>query len=355
MKALVILPIVPFIYGGAEKMATGLVNAFHEYGHKAELLFTPSGAAHRKRSQYISLLTSSLMNLDDYDLCVPLMPTNFGIDHRNVVPWMIGQHKSIYEFFDSTMGLAVCGAEGRIISTMTRKYDTYSLTKLPRKFTISPRVAELMAEYNSVSPTVLPLPVESPEHFECRDYGDFVVYHSRLHSQKRQHLAIWAMKYTKSNVKLIVAGDDFDTPYTTELKRIIADNNLSDKVELRVGKFTEKQKHEWLSTCLGGFYLGEDEDYWAIVTTEFMLSKKPVIAPIDPGATKYVIKDGITGYQPEGTPQAIAEVIDKLYYDKKNARQMGEAGFELIQKVCPSWETVVKTLSGEINDYSVCY
>jgi glycosyltransferase involved in cell wall biosynthesis len=86
-----------------------------------------------------------------------------------------------------------------------------------------------------------------------------------------------------------------------------------------------------------------------------MLSKKPVIAPLDTGATKYVIKDGITGYQPEGMPQAIAEAIDKLYYDNKNARQMGEAGFELIQKVCPSWETVVKTLTGEKNDYSFCY
>jgi glycosyltransferase involved in cell wall biosynthesis len=191
------------------------------------------------------------------------------------------------------------------------------------------------------------LPIDTDGGYHCDEYGDFLLYHSRFHSQKRQHLAVEAMYYTKTPVKLLVAGADNDPNYTESIRKYIKSHGLSDRVTLLVGRFSEENKLKWLATCLGGFYLGEDEDYWAITTTEIMLSEKPVIAPLDTGATKYVVKDGITGLQPEGTPKAIAEAMDRLFTSKTEAERMGKAGNTLIREISPSWETVVKTLTGK--------
>ena len=347
MRVAVLLTIGHFILGGGEKMANDLVYNLKKYGHRArryDIMFSGTRLNHFNRGQ----LSSYMTRLDDVDLVIPLVPVNCSVNHPNVVPWLLGQGKGIYEFFnDEQHGFGNYGGEGKVIRDLTIAAESASLQKLPRVYTISPRVKELLKKYNNVDSEVLVLPIEKDGDFFCKEYGDFVFYHSRFLSQKRQHLAVEAMRYTKTPVKLVVAGADNHTDYVNRIRNFIDTHDLKDKVQLLVGYFTHEQKINWLSTCLGGFYLGEDEDYWAITTTEVMLSKKPVIAPTDTGATKYVVKDGVTGFQPEGTPQAVAEAIDKLYLDKKAAKRMGEEGYELINKISPSLETVVRTLTGE--------
>lgn len=344
MRIAVVITLAPLVFGGAEKMADDLVSALNRYGHQArryDLIYNGSHLRHFIKGA----MSSRTLHFDDVDMVIPLTPINAGIVHPKVVPWLIGQTKAFYEFFDSPLGPKGLGAEGEIIRDIMIKEDTKAMS-IPRKvFTISPRTKELFLKYNNVDTEVLILPLEDSENYTCNEYGDFVMYHSRIYPQKRQHLAIEAMKYTKTPVKLLVVGTDNHSKYVKELKDNISDNNLEDKVTFQVGRFSEEEKYNWLSNCLGGFYLGEEEDYWTIVTTEVMMSKKPVIAPIDTGATKYVVKDGITGLQPEGTPQAIAEAMDRLYLDKEAARRMGEAGNKLIREISPSWETVVRTLT----------
>lgn len=348
MKIAVLLPASPFIYGGAEKMADDLVFYLNKYGHLAkryDTVFHGTKLRHIIKAQ----LNSQMLKFDDVDMVIPLLPINVSVFHHNVVPWLIGQAKVVYEFFDNpTIGYGKFGTEGRIVSDLCKKNDTIAMKKMSRIYTISPRTKELFQKYNHITTQVLVLPLQNSDAYYCKEYGDFVMYHSRIYPQKRQHLVVEAMSYTKTQVKLLIAGADNESQYTNSIKKYVEEHHLEDKVILKIGRFSDEQKYDWLSRCLGGFYLGEDEDYWAIVTTEVMMSKKPVIAPNDTGATKYVVIDGKTGYQPEATPQAIAEAIDKLYLDKKKAQYMGEAGDVLIREISPSWEMVVKTLTGEI-------
>lgn len=348
MKIAVLLPLVPFVFGGAEKMADDLVFHLNKFGHQAKRYDTAHGSS---RPRYLTkgLLNTSCIKLDDVDLVIPLLPFNTNIDHPNVVPWLITQEKPLYTQYDNPyMGYGRFGAEGEAVRNLFIRNDSGTLRSLQRVYTISPRVKELIKEYNGIDVEVLVLPLEEDGTFFCREYGDFFLYHGRLHRQKRPHLAVDAMCYTKTNVKLLVAGTGEDPDYVKEIEETIKKHKLQDKVALCVGHFSDEQKVDWLSKCLGGFYLGENEDYWAIVTTEVMLSKKPVIAPLDTDATKYVVRDGITGLQPVGTPQAIAEAMDRLYLDKAAARRMGEAGEKLIREVSPSWKYVVETLTGEV-------
>ena len=349
MRIAVLMTIGHFIQGGGEKMADDLVHNLQEYGHAArryDTMYSGTRLRHFIRGQHCT----SMMRFDDVDLVIPLVLPNCNIRHPRVVPWLIGQSKVIYQFFDDeVIGIGQFGSEGRLIRDLSIAAESSTLHSLPSVYTISPRVKELLLECNHVYAEVLPLPIEKDGGFFCREYGDFLLYHSRIDTQKRQHLAIEAMRHTKTPVKLIIAGTDTSSGgYIERLQNYIADHHLMDRVKLLVGYFSDEQKREWLSTCLGGFYLGENEDYWAIVTTEVMLSKKPVIAPIDTGATKYVVKDGITGLQPEGTPKAIAEAMDRLYLNRAEAKCMGEAGYEWINKVTPSWETVVHTLTAGV-------
>lgn len=349
MKIAVLLAASPFIFGGAEKMADDLVFHLNEFDHQARRYDTVSPGTHTRHLMK-GHLNSNLLKFDDVDMVIPLTPVNMSVKHDNVVPWLIGQNKVLYEFFDNAkVGFGNLGAEGKIIRDLNKINDNEAFKNVKRVYTISPRTRELFLKHNNTAPEVLVLPLEDEDKFYCEEYGDYVMYHSRIHYQKRQLLLAEAMLYTKTDVKLLIAGADNAPEYTKEIVRFVHENKIEKKVILKIGRFSDEQKYDWLAHCLGGFYMGEDEDYWAIVTTEVMMSKKPVIAPKDTGATKYVVIDGETGYQPDGTPQAIAEAIDKLYLDKKNAQRMGEAGNKLIREISPSWETVVKTLTGEIN------
>ena len=348
MNVAVLVTLAPFIYGGAEKMADDLVFHLKKNGHKAKRYDTLWYGG-RLRHFALSVLSSDMLRFDDVDLVIPIVPVNVGISHYNVVPWLLGQPKAIYDFFDTDVGFGQHGGEGRVIRNIVINGDTDALKSMRRVYTISPRVKELLKEYNGIDSEVLILPIELDGGFHCKEYGEYVMYHSRLLPQKRQHLAIEAMRYTKTPVRLLIAGEDNDTDYVKSMHDFVNTHSLSDKVDLVVGRFSDEQKIEWLASCLGGFYLGEDEDYWAIVTTEVMLSKKPVIAPLDTGATKYVVQDGITGFQPENSPEAIAEAMDGLYRDKEAAQRMGESADELIRSISPTWETVVRTLTGEEN------
>ncbi len=347
MKIAVLLPASPFIYGGGEKMADDLVYYLNKYGHQAKRYDTIH-AGKRARHVIKGQLNSNLLRFDDVDLVIPLTPVNMAVQHDNIVPWLIGQTKVMYEFFDNPIGLGKFGAEGEVIRSLNKSNDNRAFSRLKRVYTISPRTRELFIKHNAYAPEVLILPLQDDDKFYCTEYGDFVMYHSRIHYQKRQLLVAQAMEYTKTDVKLLLVGDDNAPSYTEEIRQFIKEKKLENKIMFKVGRFSDEQKYDWLSRCLAGFYMGEDEDYWAIVTTEVMMSRKPVIAPEDTGATKYVVIDGETGYQPKGTPQAIAEAIDKLYLDKQNAKRMGENGNRLIRKISPSWKTVVETLTGEV-------
>lgn len=346
MKVAVLLPI-SFVYGGGETMANDLVAALNKYGHQAkryDTVFSGTRLRHIIKGHF----NSNLLKFDDVDLVIPLTPVNMSVQHENVVPWLIGQPKACYEFFENKIGFYKFGAEGEVIRRLNKSNNNAAFGKLKKMYTISPRTKELFLKHNGYAPEVLILPLQNEDKYYCTEYGDFVMYHGRIHPQKRQHLLVEAMRYTKTDVKMLIVGADNFPEYTKDMQNYIVEHNLQDKVTFRVGHFSDEEKYDWLSRCLGGFYMGEDEDYWAIVTTEVMMSKKPVIAPKDTGATKYVVIDGETGYQPDGTPQAIAEAIDKLYLDKQNAKRMGEAGDKLIREISPSWETVVKTLTGEM-------
>ena len=76
---------------------------------------------------------------------------------------------------------------------------------------------------------------------------------------------------------------------------------------------------------------------------EGFLSRKPVITCSDSGGSLEFVDDGINGYIAEPKPEEIAKRIDLILLNG-TSRQMGERGFDKINKLNLSWDTVINNL-----------
>ena len=90
---------------------------------------------------------------------------------------------------------------------MIRAADDRCLSEARELYTISPNVADRLRKYNGIEPDgILYPPLLDPEQFSCGEAGDYVFYPSRLCFFKRQHVAIEAMRFVRSDFRLVIAG-----------------------------------------------------------------------------------------------------------------------------------------------------
>ena len=54
-----------------------------------------------------------------------------------------------------------------------------------------------------------------------------------------------------------------------------------------------------------------------------------------------MVKDAVTGYMTQPTPQSIAEAMDQMYLNKHKTKEMGMNGLPLLRELGISWENVV--------------
>jgi glycosyltransferase involved in cell wall biosynthesis len=85
-----------------------------------------------------------------------------------------------------------------------------------------------------------------------------------------------------------------------------------------------------------------DEDY-GYVTVEAFLSGKPVVTCKDSGGTLEFVEDGATGFVVDPEPQALALALNRLYLDRRLAREMGAAGRPRVAGI--GWDAVIDALT----------
>jgi glycosyltransferase involved in cell wall biosynthesis len=205
-------------------------------------------------------------------------------------------------------------------------------------------VGDRLRRFNSVESEIVYPPVFAPERFRCDDYGDYILYVSRAASHKRQHLAVEAMRYTRTPVRLILAGRADSDAYAEELQEQIARLNLADRVTLSNTWMSEADKIDLLAGCLAVIYIPLDEDSYGYPSLEAHHARKAVITTSDAGGTGELITDGVNGRVTPPDPEAIAAAMDGLYEDRALARRMGEAGIHAIERLGITWERVVERL-----------
>lgn len=344
MKIAIATTQVPFIYGGAEFLVEVLRKKLIEAGHEACVIKLPFfwNPNHRILE---SLMIAKLTRTPNVDMLLGMKFPAYCINHPNKRMWLMHQYRQAYDLGGTEYDPFTQSAEDQEIKRAVHKADERSLKNVQGTFfTISPLVTERLKKFNGIDSVPLCSPLIDEELYHPGDFGDYLFFPSRVNASKRQWLAVEALRYVKSDVKLVLAGCGDSKQDEERIIKLIEKHNLKSKVTYLNRFISQEEKAELYSKSLGSVYVPYHEDSYGYITLEAMYSGKPVISTTDAGGTSLLVKDGETGYMTEPQPQAIAEAMDKLYNNKATARSMGANGLPLINQRGYTWANTIRRL-----------
>lgn len=343
MRIAVVNTQVPFVRGGAEQLAGWLIARLREHGHRAELVNLPY-RWDPPQKLLDHALAARLTRVSDFDRVIAFKFPSYYVPHDDKVLWLLHQHRPAYDMWGTEYSLPDT-AEGRYVRKAIIEADNRVLGEARRVYAISNVVARRLSIFNGHEPIVLYPPLGDDRAYYCEEPENYLFFPSRINPIKRQYLAVEAMRYVSSDVRLVIAGDadirgtDLDT-----VSNLIDEYQLHARVELLPGWLPERRKLELLARCLGVLFIPFDEDY-GYVTLEAFLAAKPVITCSDSGGPLELVEDGVSGWVSEPDAVSIAAAIDRLAANRDQTRRLGMGGRERVQALGINWDRVVEELT----------
>lgn len=346
MKIAIATVQVPFMTGGAEILTKMLKDELVKRGHAAEIITIPF-KWYPGESLVQSMMMGRMLDLtadgngDKIDCVIAMKFPAFYVKHENKVIWMMHQHRSAYDLWNTKFGDLNNFPDGKELRDLIINCDNRYIREAKNIFTIAQNTSNRLLKYNNIASTVLYHPPLNHEKLYCKSYGDFIFYPSRISAIKRQRLLVEAAKYLKTAARIVLAGSGSETEIT-EIKKIIKSNHLEKRVTL-AGFISEEQKIEYYATCLGVYFGAYDEDY-GYITLEAFYAEKPVIVHKDAGGPLEFVENEVNGYVIEDEARQIAEKIDYLYINRKEAEEMGKKGRQSLKDKHMDWDYVIDHL-----------
>jgi len=343
MKVLVASTIVPFIEGGGSCIVDWLEAVLTRHGHEVEVLKLPFHSWYPEMLD--QMLALRLLDVSDRgDRLIAIRTPSYLLRHPNKVLWFIHHHRGAYDLWGTPYGDIPDSIEGRRYREAIRNADTLAFSEAGKIFTNSREVSRRLREFNNVDSEVLYPPLLNPEQYGSRSYGDYIFYVSRITNHKRQLLAVESLRYTRTPVSLVIAGQSNSDEYLKEIVAYIAQHDLSNRVSIISEWISEQKKIDLLANGLASVYIPFDEDSYGYAALEAQHSRKAVITTHDSGGVLELISDGENGFITDPAPKAIARAMDRLYLDREQARRMGENGERRIASLGIAWDNVLNKL-----------
>ena len=338
---------IPFENGRAKTLASNLVQACRTAGHEADLISIPfNGRSPEQLSD--QMLACRLLDLTEscgtnIDCVIGLRFPAYLIPHPSKVLWLVHQHRSAYDLWNTPYGDLHPHPQGADAASLIRRSDRTAFREASRILTISTTVSERLRRFNGVGSEPLRPPPPHADRFAWIEDGDFFILPDCIDDMGRQDLALTALTYATRPVKLVLTGDE-DQAIDRERLEMFSHRFGSDRVRW-LGRIGEDEKYRLYGSCLGVIAIPFDEDY-GYAALEAMLSGKPVITCSDSGGMLDFVVDGQTGLVCQPEPQAVAQAMDQLWDDRSRARELGASGRTLYESMNFSWGRVVENLLG---------
>ncbi len=330
---------VPFMRGGAELHADGLMRACEAAGHQAELIRLPFRFfPHEDMLRCIeawkaeNLRSMNLLNPDRVialrfpAYCVPFSPKKI---------WLLHQHRAAYDLWNPQQA----SAEDRSLRETVIAEDNAAFAQVRDICTNSSNVSARLKKYNGIDSA----PLYHPPPLATRIYSaaplPYIFAVGRLETLKRLDLLIRAMARLEFPLCALIAGRGTQSG---ALEQLVKQLGVGHRVKF-LGALDEAALLAFYARSLAVFFAPYDEDY-GYVTLEAMLAAKPVITCTDSGGPLEFVIDGETGRVVEPSPEAIADAIEMLCSNRSAARMMGEAGLERYHRQDISWDRVLQEL-----------
>jgi glycosyltransferase involved in cell wall biosynthesis len=349
VRVLVASTYVPFLRGGGTMIVDSLAEALQRHGHQVDTVRIPL----RSYWPEVAEQTLAVRCLDvteaagnRVDRLITIRYPAYALPHPNKVCWFIHHHRGAYDLWGTAFQDIHNSAEGLRAREMMIRSDTLYLKECQKIYVVSKVLIQRLRQFNQIEADgVLYAPLPNPGIFGPGPSEGYFLYASRITGIKRQALAIEAMKYVRSNFRLVILGQG-DTDEQMASARAQAERlGVADRIEF-TGWVSEAEKAQLTRGAIACFYLAYDEDSYGYSTLEAFHSHKPVITCTDSGGTHDVIEDGVNGLIVEPKAQAIAEAMERLVADPTWAAELGEAAFETIERYGITWDRVVDGLTG---------
>ena len=335
----------PFVDGGATMIVTWLEQVLRERGHKVDTLRFPF--SDEPGDILEQMMALRLLDVSEFgDRLITVRSPSYLLKHPRKISWFIHHYRGAYDLWGTKYQSLPNTPEGDATRQAIISADNVGLRECKAIFCNSKVVQRRVKQYNQLDSQVLYPPLMNPEQFHCGDFGDYLLYFSRLTHHKRQWLAIEALRFTKTPVRLVLAGkaDPASEVYAQDLRNLIVKYKLTDRVTLMDRWVSQEEKVQLFADCLAAIYFPFDEDSYGYPSLEAHAAGKGVLTTSDSGGTIELIEDGHNGLVPPADPELIGEAMDNLYLDKAKARQMGQAGAQRIKDLGIDWDTVVERL-----------
>ena len=323
MKVLVVNNAAPFLRGGAEELADHLVRGLNAApGVESELLRLPFSWSPAERLVE-EILIHQAHRLINVDRVIALKFPAYLVPHAHKTLWLLHQFRQAYDLGDAGHGLGDAGREGRIKGVI-RRADEVAFADCRALYCNSPVTRDRLRRYNGREAQVLYPPLNDAELFTGGEAGGYVFAGGRVAPGKRQHLLVEAMARVRAPGRLVIAGPPESEAYADRLRALVAEHDLADQVELRLGFHPRADIAAWVNGATACAYLPFDEDSLGYVTMEAFACGKPVLTVTDSGGLLEMVSEA-TGAVVEPTPEALAGALDRLLSQPSRTAALGRA------------------------------
>jgi glycosyltransferase involved in cell wall biosynthesis len=341
MKIIIASAIIPFSSGYKSLTEKWFEQRLREYGHQVEFAGIPFSFNYKELiSQITALRLYHLENECERLICTGV--PSYLIPHPSKYIWFLNHYCEILDLWDTEPSNTQKDSERLAVREYIMRADDAILPEAKKIYTNSQIMSKRLMDFSSIKSKPLYPPVLKPEQFFCDSYGDYIFYLSRICSSRRQLLAVQAMEYTKTSVKLLLVGKPDDPAYMETIFKYIRDHSLEKKVVILNEFLTEEQKTDYFAKCLAALYIPCEKYFFGFPALEAYYSRKPVVTCTDSGGTDELIIDGENGLQINPDPKMIAESFDKFYTDRQITEKMGSNGFKRIKELDITWDNVVR-------------
>lgn len=339
---------VPFVRGRAEMLAESLCGELRAAGHEAEIVTLPFKwypaeriADHMLACRMVDLAASGPGRIDRV---IALKFPAYLMPHPDKVVWLLHQHRGAYDLWGSPLGDLTAAPQGAHLRMTIRDADRVALPEARTIYTLSANVSGRLAQHCGIASTPLYHPPPGAERIETGEYGDYLLFPSRLNPAKRQVLALAALAHTRRPVRLVFIGGA-DTPeYARQVQRQAEAEGLGGRVTW-LGAVAEAKKRALYAGARAVVFPPVDEDY-GYVGLEAMLAGKAMVTCTDSGGPLEFVRDGETGIVCAPTPESLAEAFDRLWADPGLAARLGRAARDRYHDMGIGWERVLECLLG---------
>jgi glycosyltransferase involved in cell wall biosynthesis len=283
------------------------------------------------------LLDLSESNGRAVDLVIASKFPTYFVRHPNKVAWLIHQYRAAYELCGTPYSdFSHTELDVGLRDTLIR-LDTEMLGECRAIYTNARNTAARVAKFNALHAEPLYHPPRLASRLRPGPYGDYVLSVGRIESVKRVDLVVGAMPAVDPGVRLIVAGDGTQR---ANVEKHAASAGVDGRVSF-LGSVGDDDLVELYKGALAVVYRPFDEDF-GYVTLEAFLSRKPVVTCTDSGGPNEFVVHGRNGLVCEPASEAIAEAINTLARDRRQAAVLGDAGYDTARRV--TWDGVIEKL-----------